>query len=130
MAKFRGRSAGWAAGWGLVTVAAAVQAQDVGAGFAIAAGPAARAIPEFARQAHLNVLAATEDLAGITTNEVRGRLRPDEALARLLAGTPLVPHVKDNGSILITTASPGSAPTAAAAAGPAAGGTAYLQGVG
>jgi len=94
-------------------VAPAARAQEGSADFALDAGPAARTVAEFARQANLNVLATTDDLAGVATNAVRGRLRTADALARLLAGTRLVAQARDNGTVVILPAPP---PPAAAPA--------------
>jgi TonB-dependent receptor len=57
--------------------------------FNLPAQPAFKAIPEFARQARLQIIAPGRDLAGIQTPEVVGELDVRTALGKLLAGTPL-----------------------------------------
>ncbi|MGV7207005.1 TonB-dependent receptor [Oxalobacteraceae bacterium A2-2] len=110
MAKYPGISPALiAAGISILAVCTpAARAQEAPASFHVAAGPAVKTIPEFARQAGLTVLATTEDLAGIATNEVRGSYAPAEALARLLAGTRLRSRIRDNGTVLFTLAPPDS----------------------
>lgn len=70
--------------------------------FDIAAGPAADAIAEFAKQSQRNVLAAGDSLAGIATNAVRGSYPVDDALARLLSGTGLSARTSAGGAIFIS----------------------------
>lgn len=70
--------------------------------FDIAAGPAADAIAEFAKQSQRNVLAAGDSLAGIATNTVRGSYPVDDALARLLSGTGLSARTSAGGAIFIS----------------------------
>jgi iron complex outermembrane receptor protein len=72
--------------------------------FDIAAGPAANAIAEFARQAQRNVLAAGDTLEGVKTNALHGNHDVDDALARLLAGTGLASKTTAGGAIFITVA--------------------------
>jgi TonB-dependent receptor len=57
--------------------------------FDVAAQPAVRAIPEFARQAQVQIVAPARDLEGISTPAVKGRMDVRAALRRLIAGTPL-----------------------------------------
>ncbi len=57
--------------------------------FDIPAAAAETALRQFAAQSGLEVLFATEIAAGVTTNALRGRMPPAQAIARLLAGTPL-----------------------------------------
>lgn len=95
-----------------ITLPHGVQAQEVRKPFNIAAGPAANAVAEFARQSGITVLASGEHLAGVTTNEVRGTFHALEALDKLLAGTGLNSKVSDSGGIFISQrpASPAVAP--------------------
>ncbi|SEN10087.1 iron complex outermembrane recepter protein [Duganella sp. CF517] len=72
--------------------------------FDVPAAPAADAIAEFARQAHINILASTADLAGIVTNDVRGVLPVSVALAMLLADTPLTTRQSASGAVLVVAA--------------------------
>jgi TonB-dependent receptor len=87
-----------------VALAQPPQSQQDRKSFDIAAGPAANAIAEFAKQAQLNVLAAGDTLAGITTNAVRGSYAVDDALAKLLAGTGLASKTVAGGAIFIAGA--------------------------
>lgn len=57
--------------------------------FDVPAQPAVTAIPEFARQAQVQILAPARDLEGVRTPAVTGRMETRAALARLLEGTPL-----------------------------------------
>src|SRR3546814_17757208 len=57
--------------------------------FDVPAQPAIDAIPEFARQAEIQIVAPARDLEGILTPEIKGRMDARAALRRLLAGTPL-----------------------------------------
>lgn len=51
--------------------------------------PAVRAIPDFARQAQLQIVAPARDLTGVTTHAVVGDMDARVALRRLIEGTPL-----------------------------------------
>jgi iron complex outermembrane receptor protein len=68
-------------------VAAPSQAQN--RMFDIPAQAAITAIPEFARQAQLQVVAPARDLNGVRTPTVRGAMETRQALRRLIKGTPL-----------------------------------------
>lgn len=57
--------------------------------FNVPAQAAVSAVPEFARQAQIQIIAPARDLEGVTTPAVRGQLDVREALERLLADTPL-----------------------------------------
>jgi iron complex outermembrane receptor protein len=57
--------------------------------FDIPAGEAGRALEQFTKQSGQNLLYSASDLSGVRTGPVRGALEPEEALARLLKGTPL-----------------------------------------
>ena len=57
--------------------------------FDLPAQSASRAIPAFAKQAGIQLLARGDAIRGIRTNAVRGNLSVDEALAQLLRGTRL-----------------------------------------
>lgn len=82
---------------------AVAQARD----FDVAAQPALTAIPEFARQAHIQILAPARDLEGVKTPAVIGRMDARVALGRLLEGTPL--RVATDTGQLITLRSAASA---------------------
>lgn len=84
--------------------------------FRVPGGPAAVAIPEFARQANLTVLANGEELAGKTTRATVGSLTVMQALDLLLAGSGLAASVNASGHVLIQPVRiPAAAPPAPAA---------------
>lgn len=58
--------------------------------FNLPAGPASDSLKAFATQSGLDVVFVSSATEGITTPEVRGELTPQEAIDRLLSGTPLV----------------------------------------
>jgi iron complex outermembrane receptor protein len=60
---------------------------------------AATAIPEFARQANLQIIAPADRLVGIKTHTIHGALDAREALRRLLEGTGLVIASDDGQTI-------------------------------
>jgi TonB-dependent receptor len=68
--------------------------------FNVPAQPAFKALPEFARQARMQIIAPGRDLAGIQTPAVVGELDVRLALARLLEGTPLE-VARDNGQVIV-----------------------------
>ncbi|WP_414663137.1 carboxypeptidase regulatory-like domain-containing protein [Horticoccus sp. 23ND18S-11] len=67
----------------------AAETADVPRFFDLPAAGAETALRQFAVQSGLEVLFAADIAAGVTTREVRGRLPPSQAIARLLEGTPL-----------------------------------------
>ena len=60
---------------------------------------AATSIPEFARQANLQIIAPADKLVGIKTHTIHGALDAREALRRLLEGTGLVIASDDGQTI-------------------------------
>jgi iron complex outermembrane recepter protein len=86
---------------GLITIsvfaASVVYAQTVS--FDLPAQDAATAIPEFARQAGLQIIAPVDNLKGIKTHRVIGTMDAHEALRRLLEGTGLVVASDDGHTI-------------------------------
>jgi iron complex outermembrane receptor protein len=86
---------------GLITIsvfaASVVYAQTVF--FDLPAQDAATAIPEFARQAGLQIIAPVDNLKGIKTHRVIGTMDAHEALRRLLEGTGLVVASDDGHTI-------------------------------
>jgi hypothetical protein len=60
------------------------------ASFDIPSSQAAPALKKYSAQSGQQVLYSNRDLAGVITNEVRGKFTAEDALRRLLAGTPLV----------------------------------------
>lgn len=73
-----------------VTLESVAAAADKKALFDIPVSGAAQALKKFSSQSGQQILYSNNDLAGVTTNEVKGALTNQEALNRLLAGTPLV----------------------------------------
>lgn len=89
-----------------VVMSVACQASAQTRTFNIPPQSAVSAIPEFARQAQVQVIAPARDLAGVRTPGVSGELRVEAALARLIAGTPLRVAAVEGG--IITLRSTGS----------------------
>src|SRR5271168_1681014 len=86
---------------------------------------AVTAIPEFARQAHLQIIAPADELKGIKTHMVHGSIDARAALRQLLDGTGIT-IASDDGHIISlrlgpSTASPPPAATSSDNDGPAAG---------
>lgn len=69
----------------LVSSQAAAQARD----FNVPAQSAVSGIPEFARQARVQIIAPARDLEGVSTQAVIGQMDVRAGLLRLLEGTPL-----------------------------------------
>lgn len=67
--------------------------------FNVAAQPAVKAIPEFARQAQIQIVASARDLAGVRTPAIKGSMTARAALRQLIGGTPLQ-VVSDDGQIV------------------------------
>jgi outer membrane receptor protein involved in Fe transport len=78
---------------------------------------AARSIPEFGRQANIQIIAPVSQLHGVRTQAVRGTMELEEALARLLAGTGLELAANDGATIVLRRAQP--APSGASVSPPA-----------
>lgn len=57
--------------------------------FDIVGSPVDVALRQFAAQSGLEVLFATDAAQGVTTNALKGRMPAAQAIAQLLAGTPL-----------------------------------------
>lgn len=67
--------------------------------FDIPAQPAVTAIPEFALQAQVQVIAPARDLAGVNTLAVSGEMDVRAALRQMISGTPLR-IARDEGAII------------------------------
>ena len=67
--------------------------------FDVASGPAVKSIPEFARQAGIQIIAPADQLKGVTTPAVNGAKDAREALKALIAGTGLE-IASDDGSVV------------------------------
>src|SRR3990167_5743399 len=76
--------------------------------FDIPAQPAVTAIPAFADQAQIQIIASARDLAGVNTLAVTGEMDVRAALRQLISGTPLR-IARDEGAI-ISLRSAGRAP--------------------
>lgn len=80
-------------------VCVAAQAHAQARRFDIPAQPAVTAIPEFADQAQVQIIAPARDLAGVNTQSVMGEMDVRAALRRLISGTPLR-IARDEGAII------------------------------
>ncbi len=69
---------------------------------AVPAQPAAQALLEFSRQTGVDVLFSFDEVRGATSSAVAGRLEPDVALVRLVAGTGLVIRRTAPGKFIVT----------------------------
>jgi len=77
--------------------------------FNIPADTAVKALKQFSAQSGQQLLYSNADLAGVTTNEVKGKLSVNAALDRLLAGTPLVAsRDSKNGAVAVARTPPES----------------------
>jgi iron complex outermembrane receptor protein len=68
--------------------------------FNLLSQPAVNAIPMFARQAGIQIVAPAGKLDGINTQAIHGEMDRHQALAKLLEGTPLVVS-SDDGKVVI-----------------------------
>ena len=70
--------------------------------FDIPAAAAVQALKKFSTQSGQQLLYSNSEIAGVTTNSLKGEFTTDEALQRLLAGTPLVAtRDQANGAVAI-----------------------------
>jgi iron complex outermembrane receptor protein len=74
--------------------------------FALAAQPATKAVPEFARQAGIQIIVSGSHLRDKRTNVVRGEMDVRRALRMLIDGTGLV-VASDNGATIVLTVAAG-----------------------
>ncbi|WP_226951146.1 TonB-dependent receptor [Rhizobium terrae] len=84
-------------------LAAPAQAQTATRNFSIPAQPLASALNAFGRQSGLQVTLAASTSQGVTAQAVSGNFTPDQALARMLAGTGIGYRIV-NGTAVIGTA--------------------------
>ena len=89
-----------ATGSGIAIAAPGAQAQAVQADYDIAAQRLADALNEYSRISARDVIGASRLVEGRRSAEVKGRLAPEVALARLLSGTGLVAELVDGTLIL------------------------------
>ncbi|MBB5987038.1 TonB-dependent receptor [Sphingobium lignivorans] len=94
------RAAVLTGGVALAVLATATPAQAQTRSFNVSEQPAVSGIPEFARQAQIQIIAPAGDLQGVRTKAVIGSLDIRVALRRLLEGTPLR-IVSDNGKLIM-----------------------------
>ena len=93
----------WGSLWLAVLVAGAVRAHE--RDFDIPSENAATSIPQFARQAGVQIV-SPGNLSHTTTTAVQGRLETLEALKRLLSGTDLYVAANDGAVIALRRANP------------------------
>ncbi|MGE5565208.1 MAG: TonB-dependent receptor plug domain-containing protein, partial [Parcubacteria group bacterium] len=106
------------AGCALAILASAANASAEERTFNVASARAADTIPEFARQAGIQIVAPADRLQGVKTPAIEGSYDTRQALAMLIAGTGL--HVaSDDGRTVMLSADPQSG----SAAGDGADGT-------
>jgi len=102
-----GRRSGWTAPVLTLALASALPsvayAQSVRS-FDLAAQPLSQALPAFARQAGLQILAPADDLTAVTAPSLRGSLETRAALRRLIAGAELEIASDRDGVILLRKA--------------------------
>ncbi|WP_183026429.1 TonB-dependent receptor [Variovorax sp. UMC13] len=87
----------------LVHAQTQVQAQRV---FDIGGGELKTALDAYIAQGGVQLLYKVDDVKGVSTRGVKGALSPEEALARLLEGTPLLTRRGADGAIVIHVAAP------------------------
>jgi hypothetical protein len=97
-----------------LTLGGVLHASAPARSFDIPAGEAEKMLQRFAAQSGVEVLFSTEAAKGVRTNAVKGNYAADEAVRRMLAGTPLylVSDAK-NGVLRIARAPDPNAPRAA-----------------
>jgi len=106
------------AGCALAVLAAATSVSAEERTFSVASTRATDAIPEFARQAGIQIVAPAEKLRGLSTPAIEGRYDTREALAMLIQGTGLHIASDDGRTVMLS-----SDPQSGSAAGDGAEGT-------
>ncbi len=99
----------------LVVMATAAPAYAQTRMFNVPAQPAVTGIPEFARQADVQILVGDSAARGFSTRAVKGAMTVEAALKRLLGGTGLVAKTTDGRTFVVS-----GAPVAASTPAPAA----------
>ena len=74
--------------------------------FNLQSQPAVNAIPMFARQAGIQIVAPAGKLDGINTQAIHGEMDRHQALTKLLEGTPLVVSSDDGKVVILQLAEP------------------------
>ncbi|HEY8949291.1 MAG TPA: TonB-dependent receptor [Rhizomicrobium sp.] len=92
-----------------ISAASAAMAQDVAKAFHVEAQAANTGIPEFAREADVQILVSEEAVRGKAVHAVQGTLPTRAALAQLLADTGLVVDSDDGKTIVLKAQSPKNA---------------------
>ena len=106
----------------LVAATVTFAAEPAAIAFDLPAGAASQTLRAFARQSGREIIFSAENLAGATTNAVRGNLPPGEALDRMLAGTGMAVGVDAGSGLLFVSRKgpvPSPRPLAGALPGPA-----------
>lgn len=80
------------------------QAQGQAQGFDVSSGDLKTALDVYIAQGGVQLLYKADDVRGLATHGVKGALSPQEALSRLLEGTPLLTRRGDDGAIVIYAA--------------------------
>jgi outer membrane receptor protein involved in Fe transport len=82
------------------------QAQAAVQGFDVGGGDLKSALDAYIAQGGVQLLYKVDDVKGMATRGVKGALSPQEALSRLLEGTPLLTRRGDDGAVVIYAATP------------------------
>ena len=98
--------------------------------FAVPAGPLSGVLTQWAEAARLRLLVSSEAVRGLRSNGVNGALAPEQALARLLAGTGLTYRFTNASTVAIRRAGEGGAAAGNAPEGSIALDTIEVQGDG
>ncbi len=85
-----------------LSLPSASHAQDQVRTFDVPAQAASTGIPEFAREANVQILVSEDDVSGKTTNRVHGDLSVHEALRQLLSGTKILVTSDDGHTIILS----------------------------
>jgi len=64
--------------------------------FEVASGEAAETLKRYALQADIDILFSEEELRGIQTAELHGKMHPEVALQKMLTGTGLFFHLDED----------------------------------
>lgn len=88
----------------LVVAAATVHAQS--RDFDVAAGDLKSALDAYIAQAGVQLFYKVEDLKGLSTKGLKGKLSPEDALARLLEGTRLKVRRDESGAMVLFVGPP------------------------
>jgi iron complex outermembrane recepter protein len=97
-------------GTAVVALVAAAPARAQDRAFDLPAQPAVKAIPQFARQARIQIVAPARDLAGVRTPAIKGTMDVRTALRRLIAGTPLQIASDDGQVVTLRSTRPVASP--------------------